>query len=355
MEIAMKDKMPTSEALRNRDGVTNQRKHQFDDAAKRASGIKDCVVVGGGPAGLTAALYLARFLRTVTVFDAQDGRARLIPKTHNLAPFPDGISGLDLLHRMRMHAELYGATIEPGTVRRVEKLDGVFHITSDNRPEMARTVIFATGVFNHRPPLSRDDHAQGLVRGLIRYCPVCDAYEVRNKRIAVLGNGEHGAKEARFIRRYSSLVTLIPSDGSVGVAQHGIDTLDVPMVRVSLSESEVIVTLQTGATRRFDTLYVAMGTTARMEPAAGLGMRLLTGGHISVDAKHRTSIDGAYAIGDVTEGLDQIAVAMGQGAIAATAIHNSLDDKLSGSAVRRQASGTEQQLRTYTDTGPELS
>lgn len=288
--------------------------------------IQDCVIIGGGPAGLTAALYLARFLRSVTVFDAQDGRARLIPKTHNLSPFPDGISGQDLLDRMQTHAEIYGASVEPCVVRKVEKLADGFHITTDIRTVMARKVIFATGVFNHRPPLSAEDHDQGLSHGLIRYCPVCDAYEVRNRRTAVLGNGDHGAKEALFLVPYSPFVTLIPSDGSVGAPQGGIAALDAAMVNLSLSGSEVIVTLQTGASHQFDTLYVALGTTGRTDIQIEPAMDLSSNGHIVVDAKHRTSIDGAYAIGDVTEGLDQIAVAMGQAAIAATAIHNSLDD-----------------------------
>ncbi|WP_322896240.1 MULTISPECIES: NAD(P)/FAD-dependent oxidoreductase [unclassified Yoonia] len=288
--------------------------------------IKDCAIIGGGPAGLTAALYLARFLRSVTVFDGQDGRAGLIPRTRNLAGFPEGIGGLDLLQRMRSHAELYGACITSVTVHKVEKHGQVFYVTTGQQIATARNIIFATGVFNHRPPLSREDHAQGLLRGLIRYCPVCDAYEVQNKRIAVLGNGAHGAKEARFISRYSPFVVRIPSDGSVAVPEPGIRALTAPMKDMSLSETEVIVTLQTGVTHRFDTLYVALETTACSDLAGDLDVRLSHDGHITVDAKQRTNIDGAYAIGDVTEGLDQIAVAMGQGAIAATAIHNGMTD-----------------------------
>lgn len=286
--------------------------------------MKDCIIVGGGPAGLTAALYLARFLRCVTVFDAQEGRAQMIPRTHNMSPFPGGISGRDLLVRMRSHAELYGAKIETGMIDTVEKQGEVFHLTTDRQAEIARSVIFATGVFNHRPPLSRDDHAQGLARGLIRYCPVCDAYEVRGKRIAVLGGGTHGFDEACFIRDYAASVTLIPPDGSLAVAGDGIEALDAPMKGVALSDSQVIVALENGKTRYFDTLYVALGTSARADLAASLGVRLAKGGCIVVDAKQRTNIKRVYAIGDVTDGLDQIAVAMGQGAVAATAIHNDL-------------------------------
>lgn len=285
---------------------------------------QDCIIVGGGPAGLTAALYLSRYLRSVTVFDARQGRARMIPQTHNLAPFPDGISGSGLLARMHRHAELYGATIEPGTVGAVEKHGDVFHVETETTVATARTVIFASGVINHRPPLSVPDHDRGLARGLIRYCPVCDAYEVRGKRIAVLGNEPHGFEEAQFIRHYSSSVTLIPPDGSTAVTRDGIGGLDAPMTSLELADRDVVVTLENGEIRHFDTLYVALGTTAQTGLAAGLGVRLANNGCIIVDAKQQTSIDRVYAIGDIADGLDQIAVAMGQGAVAATAIHNDL-------------------------------
>lgn len=294
--------------------------------------VKDCVIVGGGPAGLTAALYLARFLRSVTVIDAADGRARMIPTTHNLGPFPDGISGIDLLNRMQAHAELYGAMIEPGTVISVKKQSDVFLIATSRRIETARRVIFACGVFNHRPPLPERVHDQGLVRGLIRYCPVCDAHEVRGKRIAVLGSGTHGLEEARFIRRYSASVTLIPPDGSAAPSEDGIRGLRGPIKSMSLSYSEVIITLQNGETSRFDAIYVALGTAPRTAIAHGLGILLDDNAHVIVDARQRTNVDGVYAIGDLTEGLDQIAVAMGQGAVAATAIHNELPDQSVGDA-----------------------
>lgn len=290
--------------------------------------MKDCIIVGGGPAGLTGALYLARFLRSVTVFDAQKGRAQMIPKTHNLSPFPDGISGRDLLGRMQSHAELYGAAIVNESVHSVEQQGEFFDVTTDRRIETARNVIFATGVFNHRPPLSSDDHDRGLARGMVRYCPVCDAYEIRDKRIAVLGSGTHGFDEARFIRDYSASVTLIPADGSVAIAGDGIGVLPSPMKKLALSDTQVIVTMESEESRCFDTLYVALGTSAHTDVATRLGVQIAGGGCIVVDAKQRTNVTRVYAIGDVTDGLDQIAVAMGQGAVAATAIHNDLSGKM---------------------------
>lgn len=289
--------------------------------------MKDCVVIGGGPAGLTTALYLARFLRSVTVFDAREGRARMIPKTHNFAPFPDGISGPDLLDRMQSHAERYGAVIETCTVEAVERQGDGFCVTTDRGSETARYVIFAAGVVNHRPPLPDTVHDRGVARGLIRYCPVCDAYEVRDKRIAVLGSGTHGLAEAHFIRDYSSTVTLIRPTGDRPLSADKIHVPDSPMSSLSLSESEVIVTLENGAVAHFDTLYIALGTSACSKLAETLGAPLAEDGCIVTDVQRKTSIDRVYAIGDLTDGLDQIAHAMGQAAIAATAIHNDMSGK----------------------------
>lgn len=287
--------------------------------------LQDCVIVGGGPAGLTAALYLARFLRRVTVFDAADGRARMIPRTRNQPLFPEGITGPDLLDTMRRHAEAYGACVEAANVTGVAAADGVFRVTTDTQSVEARSVILATGVYNHRPPLSVSDHDRGLAEGLIRYCPVCDAYEVRDQRIAVLGQGVHGRDEARFIATYSPLVTLIPNTaGPVAAAEGDIRVLDAPMRDMTVSGSEVVITLESGDAHHFDTLYVALGTTPRSDLAGELGLHQTAQGCVVVDAKQRTSMGGVYAIGDVTEGLDQISVAMGQGAIAATAVHNDL-------------------------------
>lgn len=286
--------------------------------------MQDCLIVGGGPAGLTAALYLARFLRRVTVIDAQQGRARMIPRTHNLGPFPGGISGPELLARMRCHAERYGASIQTGTVHSVDRHTDGFCITTDRQTITARSVILATGVFNHRPPLSVEDHDRGLARGLIRYCPVCDAHEVRGQRIAVLGNDTHGFAEALFLRQFSGSVTLIPPDGTRAAAADGVDGLAAPMSGLALSENAVLVTLTNGEIRHFDTLYVALGTTPCADLAVRLGVEITSGGSCIVDAKQKTGIDRVYAIGDVTDRLDQIGVAIGQGAVAATTLHNDL-------------------------------
>ncbi|RSU72565.1 NAD(P)/FAD-dependent oxidoreductase [Sphingomonas sp. S-NIH.Pt3_0716] len=291
----------------------------------------DCVIIGGGPAGLTAATYLARFLRSTLVIDAGDGRATRIPTTHNLLGFPDGISGENLLVRMHRHAAQYGAELVPGLVDRIDRVRTGFVVDTDAKTFSARSILLAQGVTNHRPRMRQESHDRGVAQGLIRYCPICDGYEVRGKRVAVLGCSDHGAAEALFVRHYSDTVTLLAQDSSqlsvaetADLARGGIAVERAPVRDLSIDGEFLHAHLADGQLLQFDTLYVALGTAPRSELARMAGAGLSRGGGIVVDAHQQTTVGGLFAAGDMVEGLDQIAVAAGQAAKAATAIHNLL-------------------------------
>src|SRR3954471_20209361 len=174
----------------------------------------DCLVIGGGPAGLTAAIYLARFHLSLKLVDAGRSRASLIPCTRNHAGYPDGISGEELIGLMKEQAQKYGASIVPGRVTRLDRIDGGFRAEWGEGSVMARTVLLATGVTNRRPPMDEDLHDAALAKGLIRYCPVCDGYEVTDKKVGVIGSGGRGVAEAVFLRGFSEDVTLIAPDSA---------------------------------------------------------------------------------------------------------------------------------------------
>lgn len=149
----------------------------------------DCLIVGGGPAGLTAAVYLARFHLSLKLVDAGKGRARLIPCTHNHAGFPNEISGQELIARMQKYAQRYGASVETGRVTRLDRHENGFEAEWGRGPMVVRAVLMATGVTNRRPMIDEDLHEQALARGLIRYCPVCDGLGVTDRTLAVIGSG----------------------------------------------------------------------------------------------------------------------------------------------------------------------
>ena len=291
----------------------------------------DCLIVGGGPAGLTAAIYLARFHLDVTVVDDGKGRAQSIPCTHNHAGFPGGISGKELIARMKEQAQLYGAKIQDGFVTRLDQTGDGFTVNWGSGTVAAKTVLLATGVKNRRPPMDEDLHAEALERGLIRYCPICDGYEVTDKKVGVIGSDSHGVSEAMFIRGYTGDVTMIAPDKALRLKPEdqqklktgGIDCVDGPAQAVAISDGCIVVETAEG-TYTFDSIYPALGSDTHTQLAEQVGARLNEQGCIGVDAHQRTSVPGVYAAGDVVIGLDQISHAMGEGGVAATTIRNDL-------------------------------
>ncbi|NEU14526.1 NAD(P)/FAD-dependent oxidoreductase [Methylobacterium sp. BTF04] len=302
--------------------------------------VLDCLVIGGGPAGLTAAIYLGRFRRSVLSVDKGWSRAKWITLSHNLPGFPEGISGPDLLARMREQARRYGATLEHGTVEGLRRdADGLFLAKVGETEVAARTVLLAAGVVENNPPLPHV--AEAVKSGLIRTCPICDGYEAIGKSIAVLGNGEHAAAEALFIRTFSEQVTLLmPASGDGGLSSAtraallaaDIATLPVVVGSVALDTSGVIaVGVADGITHRFDRVYSAFGIVPQSMLAVAAGAQVDATTRLFVDGHQETSIRGLFAAGDLVRGLNQIAVADGEAAIAATAIHNRLDRVLAHS------------------------
>jgi thioredoxin reductase (NADPH) len=294
--------------------------------------LLDCAIVGGGPAGLTAATYLARFRRDFRLIDAGDSRARWIPLARNFPGFPDGVSGEALLSLMRDQARRYQAVLEAGAVRRLELTPEGFALTlDDDRILAARTVILATGVVENQPGLPH--LVEAVKQGVVRICPICDGFETIGRAVGVLGDGDHAAAEALFVRAYSDRVSLVLTEGSVlgeahrrALADAGVEVIAAPVDRVRLEPDGNIrvVGLSGSGERRFDTLYSAFGTTAQASLAIQCGARQADDGRLVVDDHQQTSVQNLYAAGDLVRGLNQIGVAVGEAALAATAIHNRL-------------------------------
>jgi thioredoxin reductase (NADPH) len=291
----------------------------------------DCLVVGGGPAGLTAAIYLARFHLSLVVVDGGRSRAASIPLTRNHAGFPEGISGVDLLDRMRAQADRFGVSVERAQVRALRPIDGGFQVAWDEARVTARSILLATGTCNRQPDINVMMHAEALARGLVRYCPVCDGFEVTDKAICVIGTGARGLAEARFLRSFSETVSLAAPDGfhamNAGQIEEsnglGIELVEGPARIARLTNDSIVVATPSGD-HEFDTVYPALGSDCQAELAIQLGADLSEEGDVLVDAHQRTSVSGLYAAGDVVAGLDQISHAMGEGGVAATTIRNDL-------------------------------
>jgi len=294
--------------------------------------LLDALVIGAGPAGLTAAVYLGRFRRRFVVIDGGQSRAAWIPRSHNLPGFPDGCGGEELLGRLRAQAERFGAVIRTGQVETLERRDGRFLATlASGETVVARKVLLATGVLDNEPKL--EAFADGVRLGRVRICPICDGYEATGAEIGVIGDSDKAVREAMFLKTYSDRLTVIhvgePStladDARRRLAQADIALIETPVSEVTIGQDGVVaLDLGKGEVRRFDLIYSALGSTPRAALAWKLGAGSDPAGCLQVSPHQQTSVEGLYAAGDLVRGLSQIAVAEAEGAVAAVDIHNSL-------------------------------
>jgi thioredoxin reductase (NADPH) len=298
----------------------------------------DCAIIGGGPAGLTAAIYLARFRRRTVLFDRGGSRAALIPTSHNHAGFPDGINGRELLARMADQARRYGAELRVGDVTQLATFDGGWRLGGHGIAASARAVLIATGVDNRCVELPPGGHQAALDAGKLRYCPICDGYEAGGEqgtaRIGVVGAKTHGVAEALFLRTYSPNVTLFTREvcelhekDRAELERAGIGWDPRPVEAYDFAGPTVRLCFAGGDAAEVDTLYPALGSEPNVELLEPLALRTDKDDCIEVDSHQRLGLKGLYAAGDVVAALDQISVAMGHAAVAATAMHNDLRDR----------------------------
>lgn len=293
----------------------------------------DCVVIGAGPAGLTAATYLARFRRRIALVDAGASRARWIPTSHNCPGFPFGVAGPDLLHKLREQAQAYGAVVTPGTIVDLQRdPHGFIARAADGRQWHARNVLLASGIVDRMPPMAGGGEAieSAIAAGAVRLCAVCDGYEASDERLAVFAPADDAIEHAVFLRTFSTRVDAVctganpPSPERAARAGEARVPVLAGAIGLRLDDGGCAVRFHDGSERRYDSVYPVLGCVAQSRLATALGAHADDNGELVVDLHQQTSVAGLYAIGDVVSALNQISVAVGHAAIAATAIHNRL-------------------------------
>lgn len=252
--------------------------------------------------------------------------------SHNVPGFPKGIAGTGLLFRLRQQAETYGATIIDDAVHRLTReADGSFVAETRTGMVRSRMVLLAAGCVDREPELP--DRSNATQKGFMRYCPICDAYEIAGQKVAIIGYGACSLREALLLRGYTDDLTLLTfgrpfqfsQDDRQGLHEAGVRLIDEPVHRFRLEGGAIRASLITsGEEIRFEAVYSALGRVVRSELARALGAEADDEGALIVDDHQRTNVPGLYAAGDAVRGLAQISVATGQAAVAATDINNQL-------------------------------
>jgi thioredoxin reductase (NADPH) len=237
------------------------------------------------------------------------------------------VGGRELLARMRRHATTFGVHTIDEEVDALQRDGDQFVLSHGRTSTRARNVILASGCEDIMPAMEGLEAA--VACGAVRLCAICDAFEAIDQEIAVYGPLEHAAAHAVFLRTYSRRLVMIPSqepqdeDAGHELERNGIEVTrpaGVPRFDGKRCHFEI-----DGSSRSFDVVYPSMGLISRSSLATDAGAKCDEDGALITDRHLMTSIDGLYAIGDVVSGLNQISVATGHAAIAATAVHNRLE------------------------------
>ena len=291
----------------------------------------EIAVVGGGPAGLTTALYGARLGHETVVIDRGGGRAAMMADTHNVIGVTEDVSGNEFLATAREQVASYGGEFERGFVSAVERTeDGRFRLSTADDEFLTDRVVLATGFSDERPdpPLPRT--GKGL-----HWCLHCDAYMFVDESVYVMGHGDGAAHVAMIMLNVTDDVDLLTrgaeptwsDDTATQLDAHPIDVINEDVTGVENDpDSGWLEALEfaDGTTREYRGGFAMYGSDYNTVLAESLGCALTDDGTIDVDDHGRTSVDGAFAVGDVTPGHNPIPVAMGQGAKAGLAIHKEL-------------------------------
>lgn len=291
----------------------------------------EVITVGGGPAGLTTALYTTRLGHDTLVVDRGGGRCSMMADTHNVIGVPESVSGNEFLSTAKEQVKSYGAEYQRGFVTDVEKRDnGSFDVTiNDDETVTSERVVLGTGFSDEHPPSPLPRTARGL-----HYCLHCDAYMFRDESVYVMGHNESAAHVAMIMLNFTDEVDLLlrgsepewSDETDRQLRAHPINIIETKVSGVNNKDDGWLDSLEfeDGTVREYKGGFAMYGSNYNNELAKSLGCEITESGEVSVDDHGNTTVDGVYAVGDLTEGHNQIPVRMGQGAKAGIDIHYEL-------------------------------
>ena len=291
----------------------------------------EVAVVGGGPAGLTTALYTTRLSHDTVVVNRGGGRAAMMTDTHNVVGVTENVSGKEFLRTAREQVQRYGATYVRSFVESVERLDdGRFRLgVGDGDDFVAEKVVLATGFTDERPDPPLPPTGRGL-----HWCLHCDAYVFVDEPVFVMGTGESAAHVAMIMLNFTDEVDLLTRGDDIEWSEetdrqlraHPIDIVEEEITGMEKGDDGWLegFEFEDDTFREYRGGFPMYGADYNTDLAEQLGCDVNDDGTVSVDDHGETSVEGVYAVGDITSGHNQIPVAMGEGANAGIDIHYAL-------------------------------
>ena len=279
----------------------------------------DLAVIGGGPAGISAAIYARRGNFSVLVLHNGGGALEKAHKIENFYGFPEGISGEELYQRGLLQAEKLEISVKKAEVTHFEVLpDGSFKIFAGEKIFLSKTLILATGNKKLKPAIKGLEDFEG--RG-VSFCAVCDAFFYRRKNVVVVGNGRFALREAEVLANTAASVKILTDGQNCQELKplnkaFAVDERKIAEIRGDEKSGLVnSIVFEDGEVLQTDGVFIALGTAGAADFAKEAGI-LLEGDKIKTDEKMQTNIPGLFACGDSTGGLLQVSKSVYQGTLA---------------------------------------
>jgi thioredoxin reductase (NADPH) len=302
----------------------------MSDTDTDIDGDYQVAVVGGGPAGLTAALYATRLGHDTVVLDRGGGRAAMMQDTHNVIGVTEDVSGVEFLQTAREQIQSYGATYRRAFVSGLNRGDdGRFRLETGDGTLAADRVVIATGFSDAEPDPPLPPTGRGL-----HYCLHCDAYMFVDESVYVMGHGDSAAYVAMIMLNFTDEVDLLlrgddptwSDETGRMLDAHPIDVIHEEISGMNRGSDGWLESFEfeDGTVREYRGGFPMYGSEYNGGLAGEIGCERNDDGTVVADDHGRTSVDGVYAVGDLVQGHNQIPVAMGQGAKAGIAIHMDL-------------------------------
>ncbi len=281
----------------------------------------DVIVIGAGPAGISASLYAKRANLNVLVIYHGESNLEKATKIDNYYGFRDGISGEELYNNGIEQARELGVDVKELEVIGIENLGEGFKVKTEKENYESKSVIIATGNRKVKPNIKGIEEFDG--RG-ISYCAICDAFFYRNKNIVVIGNGKFAVNEATELSHVANKVTILTNGLENPKCDFEVDTNKIREIKGEEKVSEI--EFENGSTLAVDGVFIALGEAGAGDFAKTLGI-IQNGDNIETNEKMETNVEGIYACGNVTGGLLQVCKAVYEGAEAGLSAVNYIRNK----------------------------
>ncbi len=268
----------------------------------------DVTIIGAGPAGISAAIYVKRANLNVLVLYFGESNLEQASKIDNYYGFADGISGEDLFKNGIKQAQNLGVEVKELEVLGIEPVGETFNVKTENENFETKTVIIATGNRKLKPNIKGIEEFEG--KG-ISYCAICDAFFYRNKNVAVIGNGKFAVNEATELSHVASKITILTNGLKKPECEFEVNTNIINAIKGENRVTEV--EFEDGSKMQIDGVFIALGEAGASDFAKTLGI-MQEGDNIKINEKMETNVPGIYACGNITGGLLQVCKAVYEGA-----------------------------------------